>query len=137
MLFRSTNILIVQISNTSSSTRTGGIPTWNSYFMNEADYGASYKTEIWYLTHPTTGTLTLNIPNSSSCYLYVTLSSYSSTGAIRNIFYNTNSLASSTSISVGISAQANADNLSIHTSTLKSGSGTLSSIIYRDRKSVV
>ena len=116
-----TNILVLQIteSDTSYSTRSGGAPSWNGIPMIEVDYGTSYRSETWYLTHPSTGTLSVSIPNTSLTPLAISLSSYSSAGAMTNIWYFTSSNTTSTSISMAVAEQASTDNLTLHTCAIK------------------
>ncbi len=76
-------LLVVGIVTAGAIKRTGGVPTYNSVEMTQADqtrqHGVNPETscELWYLSEPGVGSaLQISIPNPTSLTLHVQVSSY-------------------------------------------------------------
>ena len=87
-----TTVLVVGLSISSNSARTGGAPTYNSIAMTQADKtrtarGTSASIEIWYLLNPPTGSAyTISVPNNGALTVRIAASSYKATSGQYSVY---------------------------------------------------
>ena len=110
-------LLVLSLSTTTGTTRTGGAPTYNGNTLTQVatalgDTGGEGTAELWYLVNPPTGSaLSVSVPNTGAGYITVIISSYKAAAGYTSALDATNQAysTSSTNPTVSVTSHINGD----------------------------